>query len=131
MPRFFIVAVLLTCLACTSTSGPSAPDVVATAEVVLVSGDEMLRLTVSNQGDQAISVSCGSFSVEGLTIEGWQPIREQTCTQDPVPQQVPPGESASAELSMPDPGPEYRGAVRFTVSGPDDAWVVYSRIFTL
>lgn len=130
--RGFLYAVgMLAITGCSSTTGPSAPDVVATAEVVVVSGVEVVRVTIHNDGDRAIFLKCGSFSVEGLTIEGWQPVRGQTCVPTAGGYELAADASESRDFVPPDPGQQYRGAVRFTVTGPDDAWVVYSEQFTL
>lgn len=113
-----------------SVTGPDTPEVAVTVEYLESSSDPMARVTFENEGDVAVLVRCGSFSLERLTEEGWTPARGQTCITNPPDIEIPPGQSHSVEFGAPDGGPQFRGAVRFRLESDGDQWVAYSEPLT-
>lgn len=130
--RKWLFVAALAMAGCSSPTESTIPDVVATLQLVEAGEDDRLKLTMVNLGTMAITVTCESFTIEALTIEGWETSVEYPC-DEPTPEyplQVPPQGSHIVEFDAPEAGPQYRGAVRFSVSGPNDQWIVYSMSLT-
>lgn len=114
-----------------SVTGPDTPDV--SVSLVMVASEEVqsVRVTIENHDAETIMVRCGAFTLEGLTIEGWQPVRGQTCIGTPPWVEVGSNDSRSVEFGAPGGGNQYRGAVRFR-SGESETeeWIAYSEPVT-
>jgi hypothetical protein len=130
--RKWLIVATLAIAGCSSPTGAAIPDVVATLQFVESGEDDRLKLTTVNLGTVAVTVGCESFTIEGLTIEGWETVIEHPCDEpaSEYPLPVPPQGSHVVEFAAPAAGPQYRGAVRFSVSGPNDQWIVYSLSLT-
>ncbi|HRP09176.1 MAG TPA: hypothetical protein PLL69_11890 [Gemmatimonadales bacterium] len=127
MRSVLVVLGVVSVLACgDGITGPDFPDVSVSVAAISSGQERLVRITFVNHDDIAALVSCGSFTLEKLTEDGWQPARGPNCI--PSQQSLASGESRAVELSAPEDADQFRGAVRFRVAGAPESelWVAYS-----